>query len=107
MNKSNGSNDSINKTTKINHYTSSNYIKKSSASQKEPKKIPQNQITKPGKVKLIPYLTQDFQINKDNQRNSNESKARKIINNKRQKNFTNSRSPLNSPQKTKKVLKKV
>ena len=83
MNKSNGSNDSINRTTKINHYTSSNYIKKSSPSQKEPKKMPQNQIHKPGKVKLIPYLTQDFQINKENQRNSNESnlttKSKKIF----------------------------
>ena len=104
MNKSNGSNDSINRTTKINHYTSSNYIKKSSPSQKEPKKMPQNQIHKPGKVKLIPYLTQDFQINKENQRNSNESNLRKITNNKKQKNISNSRSPLNSPQKTKKVL---
>ena len=104
LNKSNGSNDSINKTTKINHYTSSNFIKKSSSSQKEPKKISQNQIHKPGKVKLIPYLTQDFQINKVNQRNSNESNVRKIINNKKQKNITNNRSPLNSPHKTKKVL---
>ena len=99
INKSNASNDSNNKSIKIKNFTSSNYIKKNSPTQKEIKKINQNQILKPGKVKLIPYLTQDYQINKDSQRKSNEPNIRKKIGNKESKILLKTRSPKNSPNK--------
>ena len=105
INKNNLSYDSNKKNSKINHYTSSNYIKKNSPAKKDEKKIAQNQIHKPGKVKLIPYLTQDYQLNKDNQRKSNESNTRRKTNNKESKNILKARSPLNSPYKTKKLIK--
>ena len=99
INKSNASNDSNNKSIKIKNYTSSNYIKKNSPTQKEIKKINQNQILKPGKVKLIPYLTQDYQINKDSQRKSNEPKIRQKKGNKESKILLKTRLPKNSPNK--------
>ena len=105
INKNNLSYDSNKKNSKINHYTSSNYIKKNSPAKKDEKKIAHNQIHKPGKVKLIPYLTQDYQLNKDNQRKSNESNTRRKTNNKESKNILKARSPLNSPYKTKKLIK--
>ena len=100
VNKSNASNDTNNKSIKIKNYTSSsNYIKKNSPIQKKIKKINQNQKHKEGKVKLIPYLTHDYQINKDSQRKSNEPNIRKKIGNKDRKILLKTRSPKNSPNK--------
>ena len=99
VNNVNTSNDSnINKNPKINHYTSSNYIKKNS-----PQPL-QEKIHKPGgKNKQIPYLTQNYQNTKGTQRKTNEMNIRKKNNNnsKETKNIFNSKSPINSPHKTK------
>ena len=110
VNKDEISFDSNFKNGKINHYTSSNYIKKNSPNNKQDKKGLQNKINKPGKMKLIPYLTQDYQSNKDkdkdkdNPRKSNETKIRRKTSNKESKNIFKTRSPLNSPNKDKRII---
>jgi hypothetical protein len=110
VNKDEISFDSNFKSGKINHYTSSNYIKKNSPNNKQEKKGLQNKINKPGKMKLIPYLTQDYQLNKDkdkdkdNPRKSNETNIRRKTSNKESKNIFKTRSPLNSPNKDKKMI---
>ena len=103
INKFNLSYDSNKKNLKIKNNTSSRYINKNSPFKKDEKNIAQNQIHKPGKMKLIPYLTQDYQFNKD-QRKSNESYIRRKTNNKESNNFAKARSPLYSPHKTKKII---
>ena len=104
INKYDISYDYSNQNIKINHYISTNYIKKNSPNSKQDKKVPQNKINKPGKMKLIPYLTQDYQINKDNQRKTNDTNIRRKTSNKESKNILNTKSPINSPNKTKKKI---
>ena len=104
INKFNLSYDSNKKNSNIKDKKSSNYIKKNSPFKKDEKIIRESQIHKPGKMKLIPYLTQDYQLNKDNQRKSNESYIRRKTNNKESNNYLKEKSPLYSPHITKNVI---
>ena len=101
--KNNLSYDSNKKNSMIKNNTSSNYIIKNSPFKKGEKIISQNEVHKPGRMKLIPYLTQDYQFFRDNQRKSNESYIRRKTNYK-EKNHILKNSPLYSPHKTKKII---
>ena len=104
MNKSNLSSNSNEQNIKINHYISFSQIKRGSPSKKLQKKLPKNQIHKSGKVKLIPYLTQDYQISKEDQRKTKESYKRGKTINKESKNTLKEVSPLTSPNRIKHLM---
>ena len=104
MNKSQLSNNSKDQDKKINHYISTSQIKKVSPSKKLPKKVPQKQIYKPENEELIPYLTQDFQNIKENQRKTNETLIRRRNCNKDSKNILKTGSPVTSPNKIKNLM---
>ena len=81
----------------INHSTSFNLIKNNSSNDNKQKKLANNQINKPGHMKIIPYLTQDSKINfKDTQNKINESNIKREESYNDSKNILSIRSPLSS-----------